>query len=368
LALHARRWVFVIDHLADPRIVAESRAVFEEVKTLMQKGVAAARMMTKKVPVGSTPADVVYRCNKLKLLRYRAVTERANTAPILMVPSLINRHYILDLMPGRSLVEYLVGQGHDVYMIDWGRPEAEDRYIPFDEYIDGYMHRCMVKVSQISGAEEGVTLLGYCMGGTLVAIYAALHPELTKNVVALTTPVDFRDSGLLGQWTDKHRFNPDVLVDAMGNVPWPLMQASFHMLLPTLWAQKALFVYDRVLDDSFVDNFLALETWGNDNVSFPGECYRRYIKDLYQDNLLVAGELTIHGKKVDLANIRCPLLNVVAMGDHIVPAETALPLSELVSSSDKDTWQLRGGHIGSIVSRGAQKKFWPNLDNWLLAR
>lgn len=348
----------------------------ETLSGLADKGRAAARLVRKKVPVGSTPADVVYRANKLSLLRYRRTPLAAELAgegsdrpsvPILFVPSLINRHYILDLMPGRSLVEYLVAQGFDVYMIDWGKPGPEDRYITFDDYIGGLLHRVVRRTAELAGGES-VTLVGYCMGGTLAVIHAALAPTSVRNLVTFASPVDFSEGGILSQWTSGQRFDPNLVVDAFGNVPWQLMQASFHMLVPTLWAQKALFLYDKLGDESFEDNFLALETWGNDNVSFPGECYRRYIHDLYQENLLVRDELYVAGRLAKLSSIGAPLLNVLADGDHIVPAACAAALSARVGSTDKELWQLPGGHIGAIVSRTAARRFWPTLTTWLRPR
>ncbi len=350
----------------------------------LRKGKAAAQLLRKSVDVGVTPADAVYQHNKMTLWRYRSVStageaeggvtaqapvqddDRPRT-PIVFVPSLINRHYILDLMPGRSLVEFLVGAGFDVYMVDWGRPSDEDRYASFDDYLDGVLHRALRRAAARAGTDK-VTLIGYCMGGTLTAIYTALHPEKVRNLVTFAAPIDFSEGGLLSEWTDRRRFNADLLVDSLGNVPWQLMQASFHMLIPTLWAQKALYLYDRLENDAFVDHFLALETWGNDNVSFPGECYRRYVKDLYQGNELVRGGLYIHGKAARLENIHCPVLNVAALGDHIVPLASTKPLTDRAASTDKDLWELPGGHIGAIVSRTAARTFWPALDAWLRQR
>lgn len=360
---------------------ASDNPVVAKANHYVGKGKAAAQLLKKKVDVGVTPADAVYQHNKMTLWRYRMVPTSSEAeqglapgqgqdrprTPIVFVPSLINRHYILDLMPGRSLVEFLVGAGFDVYMVDWGRPGDEDRYTSFDEYIDGLLHRAVRRAAACSGTDD-VTLIGYCMGGTLTAIYAALHPEHVRNLVGFAAPIDFSEGGLLSEWTDRRRFNADLLVDSLGNVPWQLMQASFHMLIPTLWAQKALYLYDRLENDAFVDNFLALETWGNDNVSFPGECYRRYVKDLYQGNQLVRGGLHVHGRAARLESITCPVLNVAAMGDHIVPLASAKPLTDQAGSTDKDLWELPGGHIGAIVSRTAARKFWPALDAWLRQR
>ncbi len=321
-----------------------------------------------KPQVGGTPCDVVHRENKLRLLRYRARPNGlAWKTPILMVPSLINRHYVLDLMPGKSFVQYLVAQGHDVYIIDWGTPGAEDRYLTFDDVCDRYIGRAVRAASKLSQT-AGVHLLGYCLGGTLTAIYTAVRPERVATLMTLAAPIAFHDDGLLSQWTRTPTFDLDALVEATGNVPWQLMQPAFQMLRPTMNLSKTVHMIDRAWDDEFLDGFLALETWANDNVSFPGECYRKYIGELYQKNALICNQFALRGKPVLLSNITCPLLAVTFEHDHIVPKASAQPLVPLVSSPDKEQLHLPGGHVGAVVSRKASTRLWPKLHSWWCAR
>lgn len=336
---------------------------------LVRAMIAAVRLLWRRPRVAPSPFDVVYRTHGVELLRYRRPRGAgpAHGTPLLMVPSLINRNYILDLLPGRSLVQHLLTAGFEVYMVDWGRPRAEDRFTTFDDYLDRLLHRCVARAARTS-TDGDVTLVGQCLGGTLAVIYAALGAGRVRNLVTLTSPVDFARAGLLGQWTRRSHADVDRIVDGLGNIPAPLLQASFQLLVPTLTARKLMWLHDRLTDDDSVDHFLALETWGNDNVSFPGECFRRYIKDLYQDNLLVGGRLRINGRAVRLEAIRCPVLNVVAPGDHIVPGPTARPLAGLVGAEDSQTWEIPGGHIGAIISRTAARALWPRLTDWLAAR
>jgi polyhydroxyalkanoate synthase len=345
---------------------ADHGSPWQQALAILEKGRAGLALLARTPPIAPSPYDRVYRANKLQLLRYRIPpgVERRPGAPLVMVPSLINRHYILDLMPGRSLVEHLTARGFDVYMIDWGRPGPEDRFTSFDEYLTGLLDRSVRRAAQISGAPRA-SVLGYCMGGTFAAIHAALRPERVQSLIALAAPIDFSQAGLLGLWSAARYLDVDRLVDSLGNIPWPLLQATFHMLVPTLTAQKLLYLYDKVTDEGFADSFLSLETWGNDNVSFPGECFRRYLKDLYQQNLLCRGGLTVSGERVSLSRISCPVLNVVAQGDHIVPERSATPLSSLVGSKDSTLWLRPGGHIGAIVSRTASRDLWPALAAWL---
>lgn len=318
----------------------------------------AARLEPK---VGMTPADVVHTENKWRLLRYRGTPRYAT--PILLVPSLINRHYVLDLQPGKSFAEYLVGQGHDVYIIDWGTPGPEDRYLTFDDICDRYLGRAVRVAARRSGADT-VHLLGYCLGGLLTTIYTAVRPERVASMVALAAPIAFDDDGLLARWTRSPQFDVDALVDATGNVPWPLMQASFHMLRPTANLAKLVRFVDKCWDDTFLDGFFAVERWGNDNVSFPGECYRRYINELYRGNALIEDRFTLSGEPVRLDAISCPVLAVTFEHDHIVPISSAAVLLDRVSSTDRERIHLPGGHVGAVVSRTASRTLWPQLSQW----
>lgn len=314
-----------------------------------------------KPQVGVTPADVFWQENKWKLLRYRARPEGiSHQTPVLLVPSLINRHYVLDLMPGKSFAEYLVAQGFDVFCIDWGTPGDEDRYVTFDDVVDGALGRAIRKVSS-TVAHDRTHVLGYCMGGTLTAIHGAVHPEHLQSFVALAAPVKFNDGSLLSQWTRLKGFDLDALVSGTGNVPWQLLQSAFQLLRPTLPLQKAVTLIDRAWNDEYLDGHLALEAWGNDNVSIPGEFYRTYIRDLYQQDLLLDGRFALKGQKVELKNLVCPTLAVTFEHDNIVPGPSAAALIDACGAKDKQHLHLPGGHVGAVVSKHAAKTLWPQL-------
>jgi polyhydroxyalkanoate synthase len=318
--------------------------------------------------VGATPADAVLRENKYTLWRYRPRAEGlAFETPVLLVPSLINRHYVLDLQPGRSFAEYLIAQGHAVYILDWGTPGPEDRYLTFDAVCDTYLGRAL-RFCARSSPRGRAHLLGYCLGGTLAVLHAAARPERVASLLALAAPVSFHDGGLLSAWSRAPTMDVGAMVDALGNVPWQLMQSAFHLLRPTLGLPKAVQVLDRAWDDEFLDGFLALETWGNDNVSFPGECYRRYIDELYRENRLTGGTMRLAGRAARLDAIDCPTLAVTFEHDHIVPTASALALLSHISSPDKAQLHLSGGHVGAVVSRKAAAGLWPQLSRWWAAR
>ncbi|MCC6902191.1 MAG: alpha/beta fold hydrolase [Polyangiaceae bacterium] len=311
--------------------------------------------------VGQTPSDVVFAENKWRLLRYRPRSEgAAHATPVLLVPSLINRHYVLDLLPGKSFVEWFVARGHDVFCIDWGTPGDEDRYLTFDDVCDRYLGRAIERTRKVAGAPKA-HVLGYCLGGTLAAIHASVHPERFASLAALAAPIGFHDGGLLSAWTRSKGFDVQAVVTATGNVPWQLMQSAFHLLRPTLTLSKAVHVADKLWDDELMNGFLALETWGSDNVSFPGACYQRYVDELYRKNALLAGTFTLSGKPARLEAITCPTLAVTFQHDNIVPPESAAILLERIGSEDKHRIHLPGGHVGAVVSKKAAQGLWPAI-------
>lgn len=315
-------------------------------------------------PVGTTPHSVVWTENKWRLLRFAPTTASPRYAtPILMAPSLINRWYVLDLGPGRSLIEWLVAQGHEVFCIDWGTPGPEDRYLTWDDIAGRYLGRA-VRIAACYGRSGQAHVLGYCLGGTLATTYAAAFPEHVASLLALAAPIDFDHAGIMAQWTRTPTFDVAALLEAFGNVPWPLMQASFNMLRPTLRASKTVALLDRAWDDEFLEGFLATEHWGHDNVSFPGACYARYIEELYRRNRLMHGGFTVAGRPSELSSIRCPVLAIAFADDNIVPLASASPLIDRVASRDKQLVVQRGGHVGAVVSRKAADRLWPVMSEF----
>lgn len=345
--------------LKDKLATAPKKGPLESLSALIKRAPRGFDM-----PVGVTPHTVVWSENKWRLLKF-SPAKRVHRTPVLMVPSLINRWYVLDLGPGRSLIEWLVAQGHEVFCIDWGTPGAEDRYLTWDDIGGRYLGRAVRLAAQETGQTH---VLGYCLGGTIATAYTAAFPDHVASLLDLAAPIDFSAAGIMALWTRTPTFNVDALLAAFGNVPWPLMQASFTMLRPTLRASKAVTILDRAWDDEFLDGFLASEKWGADNVSFPGACYGQYIQDLYRGNKLVTGEFSVLGRPAKLSSITCPVLAIAFTDDNIVPVAAAQPLIDLVASRDKQILVDRGGHVGAVVSRKAATKLWPALSTFWAQR
>jgi polyhydroxyalkanoate synthase len=316
--------------------------------------------------VGTTPHSVVWTENKWRLLRFAPARPRFKT-PVLLVPSLINRWYVLDLGTGRSLIEWLVAQGHEVFCIDWGTPGPEDRFLTWDDIAGRYLGRA-VRVASRYGRSGEVHVLGYCLGGTLAVSYVAAFPDRVASLLALAAPIDFDHAGIMGTWTRIPTFDVGAIFEAFGNIPWQLLQLSFHMIRPTLGAAKTVALLDRAWDDEFLESFLATERWGSDNVSFPGACYVQYIEELYRRNKLIRGGFTVAGRPSELSAIKCPLLALSFAEDHIVPLASAAPLVDRVSSTDKQLVVQSGGHVGAVVSRKASTRLWPVMQSFWAQR
>jgi polyhydroxyalkanoate synthase len=257
----------------------------------------------------------------------------------------------------------MVEQGHDVYTIDWGKPEAEDRYLSFDDFADRYLARALRVTTKIAGAPQA-HLLGYCLGGTLTTIQAALHPERIATLLALGAPISFHDDGLLSAWSQAKGFELEPMIEAFGNVPTELMQSSFQMLRPTLSLSKLVHLLNKAQDPAYLEGFLALETWGSDNVPFPGGAFKEYIANLYRDDGLVAGTLRISGRPVRLEDIHCPTMAVTFEHDNIVPWKSASVLLDRVGADVKEHLHLPGGHVATVVSSSARTTLWPKLSEF----
>lgn len=320
-----------------------------------------------EVKVGLSPKDVLFQENKVSLYRYKDTRLPVKPVPVLIVYALINRLYILDLYPGRSFIEYLLNEGLQVYAVDWGTPGDEDRSITLDYFVEGYLDRMVKRVLESAGVPQ-LTLFGYCIGGTLASMYAALHPQRVKNLVLLTTPIDFSKGGYLRTAVGKDHFPVDALVDTYGNVPPWFVESGFKLLNQLGEIVKWRNFLKHVTDDGFLRNFLAIEKWLNDNVPFPGEAYRKFIKELYQENRLYKGTLEINGLRVDLGKISANHLSVAGREDQIVPYKSAVCMKEVISSKDNEAIVLPGGHIGVIIGGRALKTAWPRMGSWLLER
>lgn len=319
-----------------------------------------------EVEVGMSPSDVVWEDGKLRLLHYRPIATEVHETPILIVYALVNRPYILDLQPGRSVVEKLLEAGFSVYLIDWGSPTRVDRYLTLDDYVNGYILDCVDVVRREQGVPQ-VSILGYCMGGTLSVMFTALHPERVRNLILMAAPLDFgADDGILSRWAERQYFDVDKLVDTIGNVPGEFLNNAYSQLNPIgNNIIKFAGLIDKIDDPGFVEMFLRMERWANDGIPHAGEAFREFIIQGYQDNLLVKGKYMVGGQRIDLDQLRMPLLNIVGTKDHLVPPSSGRGFTELIPAEDTQLITNPSGHIGLSVSSRSHRELWPQVIAWL---
>ena len=316
---------------------------------------------------GQTPRQELYRRNKSRLYRYESA--RTQRTPLLFVPNLgISRPYIFDLMPGASFVEYMTEQGFDFYLLDWGVFGPEDNGLTFEECVTRILPRMVEKLLETSGAQE-LSLLGYCMGAPMSASWLAWNPEApVRNFVNMAGPIDFSQVGMFGRWLDRKYFDVDRFVDTLGAIPADLVKTGFKLLKPTMDLTTNLNLWWNLWNDKYVEGFNALNKWANEYVAFPGEFFRQWVRDFYQDNRLYRGELRLAGRPVRLGAIRCPVLVVGAKEDNIAPPACVQAFMDVIRSRDKEYVELPGGHISLIAGRGAVTHCWPRVARWLAAR
>jgi len=334
--------------------MTEAAALPDQWSVLQQRFQTLNKVMTTKAAIAQTPKETVWTLNKAKLYRYIPVVapESRHPIPLLLVFALMNRPTILDLRPGHSFIEYIVGRGYDVYLLDWGVPGLEDKDLKLDDYVLDYMTRAIRKVKALSGSTE-FSLLGWCIGAILTTIYASMRPDDgLRNLLLLTAPLDFSKPRALtfARWTDEKYFDVDRVLAAFGNMPGEMIDYGAKALKPIENdISNYLKLWDNLDNARAVESWHAMNTWVTDICPMAGGAYRQLIVDLYRHNRLMKGELKIRGELVNLKRLRANLLTVIAEGDHITPpCQSEAILSKIPAATQK-----------SSVSREATLASWP---------
>jgi len=366
----------------DYRLIDTSpQALAAQLTDAQQKIARGAKLLAglkeSEIEISLTPKDEVWRSDSVVLYRYRPEVERPLAVPVLIAYALVGRYQMVDLEFERSFVRKLLGQGLDVYVIDWGLPKRYQRWHAMDDYVNGYLDDCVDVVRSKSGA-PAINLLGICQGGVFSLCYAALHPEKIKNLIVTVTPVDFhadagsteRGSGYVNRWTRAWREEDvDRMVDAWGNYPGAMVGFAFLLMNPIHnIAKYSSELVGIVGDEQKLKGFLRMERWIADRPDHPGEVLRQWLRDLYIGNRLVKNELMLGDRRVDLRNITMPVLNIYANGDVVVPPACTKALAGRCGTSDYTEIEVPGGHIGTFVGNKAQKILGPAITDWLKAR
>jgi polyhydroxyalkanoate synthase len=318
---------------------------------------------TEWAPVKPTPSDVVWKQGPAELWRYRSDQIRYRL-PVLMFIGLVSRSYILDLHRKNSLAKRLIEAGLDVFVLDWGTPTAADSQNTVETYVHRYLPRALRAILRETRSEE-VEVLGYCMGGNFALLALASQDLPVRTLITMATPVDFSAlPGLIGALRDRE-VDPDTLIDWSGNVPPEYLSALFRARRPTADIPQMARLWENLWDDEFVESHQAMARWAREHVAFPGAAARQVSEQWLRHNGWMEGTLRLAGQPVDLKQVTCPMLSVIATRDDLVPPAAARPIADLIGSQEFELLEIEAGHAGLSTSRKAATTTIPALQDWL---
>ena len=335
--------------------------------------------------------DIIYLKGKTRLLHYHSDKEKEgeqekNSKPLLIIYAPINRFHIMDLNPKRSVVRNLLSNGLDIYLLDLGYPTKEDDKLSLNDYVEYVKDavQSILKKEKEEGERQGqrqenkkISILGYCWGGILALIYTALEAtnatqndddNTVKSLALMVTPVDLsKENTVLANWS--RAVDIDKMIHEYGNMNGQILDLAFVMRNPPRYTFDKYFkLFKKLYDKEFVNTFIDVERWLYDTPSVPGNLHRQIINNCYKDNLLIANKMKIDDNYIDLRNITVPLLMIDAEKDDLITTESAIAVSDYVSSNEKDFLKSPGGHVALCISDIAHEKLWPKAAKWILSK
>lgn len=337
--------------------LADDSALKEFLPTLdydkeMERWVNLFMILSEPDPkISQTPKNEIWRKNKSVLWHYPA-KEKKYEIPLFFVYSLFNKPYILDIGPKTSVIEGLTHMGYEVYLLDWGSPGYEDKHLGIDTYIEKYLRIAVKRAIRHSDAEE-ITLIGYCLGGTIASIYASIAEEPIKNLIVATVPIDFEPFCGPDKWAEGFRegdINFERFIDTYGIIPPKLVEGMFQAIGSPINFTNYTKLLHQAHDQKYVDKWRRMNKWTHDHVPLAGEAYRQLAHDLFKENKLVKGEMMVGNKRADLKNIKSNLFVVSGSRDNLILEDQSKPIMDLASSKDKTYITVEAGHVSLVLT------------------
>lgn len=330
----------------------------------LERGARRAVRDTAPPPM-PTPRLLVWSRDKVRLYRYRApegVTRR-DAPPVLFVMSLVTTPLVFDMQEDNSLVRRFLDDGYDVFLLDWGVPDAVESANTLETYCDEYIPRAVEATLGESGARE-VTIFGYCLGAVLALLSIAGHPGMpVAGAIALATPVRMAALGPLTSMLRDRQIDVDDLVDWSGNVPPQRIKESFRLIEPAGGITTYLSLWNSLGHPGRLAAHDALTRWSGWHIPFPGAAFRQMTDLLIHEEALVGGRVPLGNRVVDLADITIPVLAITGTKDTLVPEESSAPLE--LPNARLERLELNAGHAGMIVGRKAHQEMIPAMLEWL---
>jgi polyhydroxyalkanoate synthase len=300
--------------------------------------------------VALTPGKVVFRNALIELIQYEAATPRVQTEPVLIIPSWIMKYYILDLTPDDSLVKYLVQKGHTVFMVSWKNPSGDDRGLSMDDYLELGVLAALRAIEAIRPG-AGIQAMGYCLGGTLLAIAAALlgggqRRNPLKTVTLLAAQTDFQEPGELGLFIDESQITfVEDLMSEQGYLDGRQMAGAFQLInsKDLVWSKL---VHEYLMGAQ--TPMTALRAWNADATRMPARMHSQYLRQLYLDNDLAQGHYRVAGKPVSLADVKVPLFVVATERDHVSPWTSVYKIGRLAGGPVSFALSSGGHNVGIV--------------------
>lgn len=328
--------------------------------------------------VDQTPHELVFKQGMLSL-RYYHPLEEAELAPgveargrppvpVLLIPPLMVRPFIFDLVPNRSYVRTLLRHGFAVYLVDFGEPRRSDQWVRLDDYVLDWMPETVDQLCRHAGRDE-VSLLGYCQGGLFAMMHtSANRDDRVRNIITIGSPVDASKMGLLAWLIQVSHKQIDFVTRRLGNIPGDLSSAAFKMHAPLRSFTRYADLFINLWNEEYVNDFDALNQWTSNFMDYPGEAFRQLVNDFLVGNKLKDGRWTFGDRTADLGRITCPLLAFAGKDDQIVPASAVREVADLVASQDTEVREVPGGHMGMFGGRRAVESVMEASALWLASR
>ncbi|HZW47360.1 MAG TPA: class I poly(R)-hydroxyalkanoic acid synthase, partial [Microvirga sp.] len=325
------------------------------------------------VNMAVTPGKVVFRNDLIELIQYAPATETVLKRPLLIVPPWINKFYVLDLNPEKSFIRWAVSQGITVFCISWVNPDERHAHKGFEEYMREGIFAALDAVEQATG-EKKVTTIGYCVGGTLLAValayMAAKGDDRIESATFFTTQVDFKNAGDLKVFVDEEQIKAvEESMKSRGYLEGARMANAFNMLRPNdlIWPYVV-----NVYVKGHAPFPFDLLYWNSDSTRMPAANHAFYLRNCYLENRLTKGEMEVGGVRLDLKKVTIPIFNLAAREDHIAPARSAF-LGSAAFGGPVDFVLAGSGHIAGVVNSPTKQKyqFWTGgpvegeLEDWV---